>query len=206
MPKKPKPPADEPLEPKLFGYARVSTLDQNPQMQTDALVAAGVDPRDIYWEKASGANPKRHELSALLKDVREGDIVVVWKLDRLARTLKQIIDIIETLDARGVKIRSLTQPVDTSTPWGRLIIHVLAAVAEVERELIRERTRAGLKSAKERGRVGGRKAQHTLEELEAAYEAGGSFRAGAARRGMTLTGFKRALERERAKVEGQKDD
>ena len=200
MPKKPQPLPQEPGEPHLIGYARVSTVDQNPQMQIDALVKAGVDPSDIYWEKASGASRKRREFDAMMKDARDGDVVVVWKLDRLGRSLKQIIETIEKLDKRGAKIRCLTQPIDTTTPWGRLILHVLAAVAEVERELGRERTIAGLKSARERGRVSGRKPKHGLEALERAYAQGGSFRAGASllKPPMTLTGFKRALERERA--------
>jgi len=186
-------------EPHLIGYARVSTADQNPQMQIDALIKAGVDPRDIYWEKASGASAKRREFAAMMKDAREGDIVVVWKLDRLGRSLRQIIDTISELDRKGAKIRSLTQPIDTSTPWGRLILHVLAAVAEVERELGRERTIAGLRSAEAQGRKGGRKPTHTLEQLEEAAPYG--IREGAKRLGLTPTGFSKALERERARKE-----
>lgn len=198
-----KPPVQptEAENPHLIGYWRVSTADQNPQLQIDALVAAGVDPRDIYGEKISGgiaSLKKRREFRHMMLDASQGDIVVVWKLDRLGRSLKQILDTVAELDRRGARLRVLTQPIDTSTPWGRMIMHVLGAVAEVERELAKERSRAGLAAARARGRVGGRKPQHTLAQLEEAAELG--TRPGARHLGMTVAGFVKALERERARA------
>lgn len=138
------------------GYARVSTRDQDYTMQAEALTAAGCEK--IFEETASGAQKDRPELAKAISYLRKGDVLVVWKLDRLARSLKQLIDTVEDLEHCGIGFVSLTESIDTTTPGGRLIFHVFGALAEFERELIRERTNAGLKSAKERGvKLGRRK-------------------------------------------------
>jgi DNA invertase Pin-like site-specific DNA recombinase len=138
----------------LIGYARVSTQDQNPQLQLDALQAAGCER--VFVEKASGAQRDRPELLAALDYMRQGDALVVWKLDRLARSLKQLIETVEDLEARGIGFRSLTEAIDTTSAGGKLVFHIFAALAEFERGIIRERTRAGLDAARARGKVGGR--------------------------------------------------
>lgn len=138
----------------LVGYARVSTQDQNPAMQLDALKAANCER--VFVEKASGALRERPELKAALAYLRAGDTLVVWKLDRLARTLKQLVETVEGLAARDIGLRSLTEAIDTTTAGGRLIFHVFCALAEFERSVIRERTKAGLDAARTRGRHGGR--------------------------------------------------
>jgi len=136
------------------GYARVSTQDQRPELQLDALEAAGCEK--VFEEKASGAQRERPQLIAALDYLRAGDTLVVWKLDRLARSLKQLIETVELLESKGIGFRSLTESIDTTTPGGRLIFHIFASLAEFERNIIRERTTAGLNAARERGRVGGR--------------------------------------------------
>ena len=137
-----------------IGYARVSTQDQDPALQLDALQQAGCEK--IFTEKASGAQRDRPELKAALDYLRSGDTLVVWKLDRLARSLRQLIDTVESLDARQIGFRSLTEAIDTTTPGGKLIFHIFGALAEFERSIIRERTNAGLASARARGKLGGR--------------------------------------------------
>ena len=138
----------------LVGYARVSTLDQKPTLQIDALKAAGCTR--IFIEKASGAQRERPELSAALDYIRQGDTLVVWKLDRLARSMRQLIETVEDLQSCGIELRSLTESIDTATPGGRLVFHIFGALAEFERAVIRERTSAGLQAARERGKKGGR--------------------------------------------------
>lgn len=138
----------------LIGYARVSTQDQTPELQLDALRRVGCEK--IFTEKASGSQRDRPELKAALEYVRSGDTLVVWKLDRLARSLKQLIETIEQLKERDIDFRSLTEAIDTATPGGRLTFHIFAALAEFERSLIQERTQAGLASARARGKKGGR--------------------------------------------------
>ncbi|BCX90000.1 hypothetical protein MIN45_PP14 (plasmid) [Methylomarinovum tepidoasis] len=150
----------------LIGYARVSTQDQNPALQTDALKAAGCGR--IFIEKASGAQRDRPQLQAALDYLREGDVLVVWKLDRLARSLKQLIETVEELEKRGIGFRSLTENIDTTTPGGRLVFHIFGALAEFERSIIRERTRAGLEAARARGRKGGRPPALTDKDLQKA--------------------------------------
>jgi DNA invertase Pin-like site-specific DNA recombinase len=150
----------------LVGYARVSTLDQNPALQIDALRGAGCER--LFVEKASGASRDRPELKGALDYVREGDTLVVWKLDRLARSLKQLIETVAMLEARGIGLRSLTESIDTTTAGGRLIFHIFGALAEFERTVIRERTKAGLSAARARGRVGGRPAKLSVDDLKAA--------------------------------------
>lgn len=150
----------------MIGYARVSTQEQNTALQIEALEAAGCSK--IFTEKASGAQRERLQLRAALEYMRGGDTLVVWKLDRLARSLKQLIETVEDLDARGIGLRSLTEAIDTATAGGKLIFHVFAALAEFERSIIRERTMAGLASARARGKLGGRPPALSEEDLQAA--------------------------------------
>jgi DNA invertase Pin-like site-specific DNA recombinase len=150
----------------LVGYARVSTQDQDLALQLDALAAAGCER--VFTEKASGAQRERPQLRAALDYMRAGDALVVWKLDRLARSLKQLIETVEALGGRGVGLRSLTEAIDTTTPGGRLILHIFASLAEFERSVIRERTRAGLQAARARGRTGGRPPALTAADRTAA--------------------------------------
>ena len=138
----------------FVGYARVSTRDQNPASQIDALNAAGCDR--VFMEKASGANRDRPELKAALDYIRAGDTLIVWKLDRLARSVRQLVETAEELAQREIGLKVLTQQIDTTTPGGRLVFHVFAAVAEFERELMLERTYAGLATARAANRRGGR--------------------------------------------------
>jgi len=147
----------------LIGYARVSTLDQNPQMQIDALEAAGCEK--IFTEKLSGAQKDRPKLNAALEYMREGDTLVVWKLSRLARSMRQIISTAQILDQRRITLKVLTQNIDTSTPEGRLFFHVTAAFDEFQRDLIVENTRAGINAARKRGRVGGRPPSMTEDKI-----------------------------------------
>jgi DNA invertase Pin-like site-specific DNA recombinase len=150
----------------LVGYARVSTLDQNPALQIDALKGVGCER--IFTEKASGAQRDRPELKAALTYVRAGDTLVVWKLDRLARSMRQLIETVEDLQSRGIELRSLTESIDTATPGGRLVFHIFGALAEFERAVIRERTNAGLQAARERGKQGGRPRRLGPKDLAAA--------------------------------------
>lgn len=150
----------------LVGYARVSTQDQNPALQLDALKAAGCER--VFVEKATGAQRDRPELKAALDYIRAGDALVVWKLDRLARSLPQLIETVAVMEQRGVGLRSLTEAIDTTTAGGRLIFHVFGALAEFERAVIRERTRAGLDAARARGKIGGRPRKLTDADIRAA--------------------------------------
>ena len=138
----------------LIGYARVSTSDQNLELQLDALKQAGC--RRVFEDTASGANKARSQLREALAFLRPGDTLVVWKLDRLARSLQQLIETIEGLHKRRCGFRSVTEAIDTTTPGGRLVFHIFGALAEFERGIIRERTLAGLEAARSRGRKGGR--------------------------------------------------
>ena len=140
-----------------LGYARVSTVDQNLDLQIDALIASGVEKRNIYSDIISGAKFERPELIKLLDYLKEGDVLVVWRLDRLGRSMKDIITKVSYLKEKGVKLKSLTENIDTTTASGELILNILASLAEYERTLIVERTQAGLKAARARGKVGGRK-------------------------------------------------
>lgn len=137
-----------------LGYARVSTQDQNLALQLDALKIAGCDK--VYQEKVSGATADRPELGKLLDIIREGDTLVIWKLDRLGRSLAHLIKLVADLEQRQVGLLSLNDPVDTTTAQGRLVFRIFASLAEFEREVIRERTLAGLASARRRGQLLGR--------------------------------------------------
>lgn len=139
----------------IIGYARVSTNDQNPELQVDALKKAGAE--QIFQEKFTGTLRERPELSQVLRTLRKGDILIVWKLDRLARSLKDLVEIVQDLQDRGIGFKSLTESIDTTSSGGRLVFHIFGALAEFERDLIRERTMAGLQAARARGRKGGRK-------------------------------------------------
>lgn len=152
----------------LLGYARVSTRDQNPDLQLDALQGAGCSR--IYTDKASGALDARPELDRLMDQLRKGDTLVVWKLDRLGRSMRHLVDVVTGLKERGVEFRSLQESIDTSTATGELVFHIFCALAQFERSLILERTRAGLDAARARGKKGGRKAVMTPAKLTIARQ------------------------------------
>jgi DNA invertase Pin-like site-specific DNA recombinase len=137
-----------------IGYARVSTKDQSLNLQKDALEKAGC--KKIYSEQVSGAKIERKKLDEMIKQVRKGDIIVVWKLDRLGRSLRDLVNLISKFQEMEVGFKSLQDSIDTTTPAGKLTFHLFAALAEFERDIISERTKAGLKSARARGRLGGR--------------------------------------------------
>lgn len=139
-----------------IGYARVSTRDQNLDLQIDALKKAGCDDTYIYKEEISGASRERPELKKVLEHLRAEDVVVVWKLDRLGRSLADLVHLVNEIQGKGAGLQSLHDNIDTTTPQGKLTFHIFAAIAEFEREIIRERTNAGLASARARGRKGGR--------------------------------------------------
>jgi len=145
------------------GYARVSTLDQDTGLQLDALSAAGC--AKVFEDHASGARTDRAGLRQALDYVRDGDMLIVWKLDRLGRSLQHLIETVATLEKRGVGFRSITEAIDTTTPGGRLVFHLFGALGQFEKDLIQERTRAGLAAAAARGRKGGRKPVITVEKL-----------------------------------------
>lgn len=138
----------------LIGYARVSTSDQDPALQLDALATAGC--ARVFVEEASGAKADRPELARAVDYARPGDVLTVWRLDRLGRSLPHLVETVGTLEARGVGFKSLTEAIDTTSPTGRLLFHLMAAIGQFERDLIRERTHAGLAAARARGRIGGR--------------------------------------------------
>jgi DNA invertase Pin-like site-specific DNA recombinase len=186
----------------LVGYARVSTLDQNPDLQLDALRAAGCTR--VFTEKVSGAKEDRPQLAAALDFMRPGDTLVVWKLDRLARSMKQLIGLVEELQARGIGFRSLTETLDTTTAAGELVFHVFGALAQFERSIIRERTNAGLKAALARGRKGGRRPKVKDEDIRAALallrDPEISVRKAAARLGLSVSTLYRHAPSLRSRV------
>ena len=149
-----------------IGYARVSTQDQNLDLQNDALKAAGCE--NIYTDKMSGAKTERPGLEKIMSFIRKGDPLVVWKLDRLGRSLKHLIQVMNQLEERGIYFKSVQESLDTSTPGGKLIFHVFGALAEFERDIIRERTMAGLAAARARGRKGGRPRKLSKKQVEMA--------------------------------------
>ena len=149
-----------------IGYARVSTQEQNLDLQLDALKAAGCEK--IYTDKVSGSKTSRPGLDNILQYIRKGDTLVVWKLDRLGRSLQHLITLMTNLHDRGIYFRSLQESLDTSTPGGKLIFHVFGALAEFERDIIRERTKAGLAAARARGRKGGRPRKLSASQVEMA--------------------------------------
>lgn len=159
-----------------IGYARVSTRDQDLSLQLDALKVAGCTK--VFQEKVTGSKKKRPELEKMLEQLRPGDIVVIWKLDRLARSTKDLIDLVNQIQERKAELQSLTEKIDTTTATGKLVFHLFAALAEFEKDIIRERTQAGLVAARARGRNGGRpkglskKAQQTAIIAETLYQEG----------------------------------
>lgn len=150
----------------LLGYARVSTDDQTDALQLDALKAAGCER--TFSDRASGASADRPALKDAISHARHGDTLVVWRLDRLGRSLPHLIETVKSLETAGIGFRSLTEHLDTTTPNGRLIFHLFGALAEFERELTRERTKAGLAAARARGRKGGRPAKLNAERIRIA--------------------------------------
>ena len=150
----------------LIGYARVSTQDQHLDLQRAALTQAGC--QKVFEDQASGTRAERTGLARAREVLREGDTLVVWKLDRLGRSVKQLIDLLGELQQQGVQFRSLTDAIDTGTPSGRFFFHVMASLAEMERDLIVERTRAGLETARQLGRKGGRKPKMTDSKIASA--------------------------------------
>ena len=162
--------------PYKVGYARVSTAQQSPQLQIDALQSAGC--QKIYQEMASGAKAQRPQLEQMLAQLRSGDVLVVWKLDRLGRSLTHLVQLVNQLLEQDVGLQSLNDPIDTTSAQGRLMFNIFASLAEFERELIGERTQAGLKSARARGRSGGRpkglseQAKLTAAAAESLYQEG----------------------------------
>ena len=150
----------------FVGYARVSTLDQNPELQLDALKAIGCGK--MFVERALGAKEERPQLLAALEYLRPGDTLVVWKLDRLARSMKQLIETVDELKAREIGFRSLTEAIDTMTAAGELFFHIFGALAQFERSIIRERTNAGIKAALARGRKRGRRTKVKPDDIKAA--------------------------------------
>lgn len=150
----------------LIGYARVSTQDQNLELQREALTKAGC--QKVFEDKVSGTRVDRPGLTKAQEILREGDTLVVWKLDRLGRSVKHLVDLIGELHKQGIQFKSLTDAIDTCTPSGRFFFHVMASLSEMERELIIERTRAGLDVARQLGRKGGRKPKMTGSKIESA--------------------------------------
>ncbi len=150
----------------LLGYARVSTLEQNPDLQDDELTAAGC--WKVWTDHGSGALDRRPQLDAVLEQLRPGDTLVVWRLDRLGRSLRHLIEVVTGLDERGVGFRSLRESIDTTTAGGRLVFHLFGALAQFEREITRDRTVAGLTAARARGRVGGRPSKLSVEQVRQA--------------------------------------
>src|SRR3954462_2586951 len=166
----------------LIGYARVSTKDQETATQVAALKAAGCEP--IYREKASGGRWDRPELHRLLDHLRKGDVLVVWKLDRLSRSLRDVLTLMEQLREAGAGFRSLTEAIDTTTPAGRMMMQMVGAFAEFERAMLRERTKAGLDAARQDGRIGGRRPKLSPQqqaEIRKIVAKGGKTAADAAR-------------------------
>lgn len=149
-----------------IGYARVSTSDQNSALQVDALTKEGCER--IYEESATGASKERPELRRCLDALREGDTLLVWRFDRLGRSLKDLVEIVSDLEKKKIGFRSLTEAIDTTTAGGKLVFHIFGALAEFERELIKERTKAGLAAARARGRKGGRKRKMSKSDVRRA--------------------------------------
>ena len=149
-----------------YGYARVSTDDQNPAMQLAALRKAGCNPRNIFTDEITGAILKRPALARCLKTLKHGDTLIVWKLDRLGRSVRDLIHLLDGFKEQGIKFRSLTEAIDTDTPTGRAMWQMIGVLAELERSLIGERTRAGAKAARKRGVKFGRKPTVTPDRLD----------------------------------------
>jgi len=156
---------------KVYGYARVSTQDQSLDLQLDALKKHGVADEDIFQEKMTGKRKDRPELEKLLdkNNLREGDTIVVYKLDRISRSTKHLIELVEEFELRGVNFVSINDQIDTTTPMGKFFFRMMASIAELERDIISDRTKAGLEAARARGRVGGRPSKKK-EKIETAFK------------------------------------
>ena len=152
----------------LIGYARISTTEQNLDLQKDALLKVGCNK--IFTDTASGAKTERIGLDEALTHLREGDTLIVWRLDRLGRSLKHLIETVTKLNEQGIGFRSITESIDTTTSGGKLIFHIFGALAEFERNLIQERTQAGLTAARARGRKGGRPIKFTAQKIQLAKD------------------------------------
>jgi len=152
----------------LIGYARVSRTDQNLDMQIAALVDAGCDPDNIYSEHVSGAKTHRKEFMNCMRYLREGDTLVIWKIDRLSRSFRELFTITDMLQERKIELMIVTQKIDTNTPMGKFMFNLLGIMAEFERDMIIERTYAGLKVAREKGRIGDAPRKHTQQQIDAA--------------------------------------
>lgn len=159
-----------------IGYARVSTKEQKFDLQADALHKAGC--KKIYKEIVSGARSERQVLNNLLQNIRSGDVLVIWKLDRLGRSLKHLIELVNALMEKDIGLQSINDPIDTTTAQGRLIFNIFASLAEFERDLIQERTHAGLSAARARGKMGGRPKGLTQEAEATSYAAATLYREG----------------------------
>jgi len=164
----------------MIGYARVSTSDQNNQRQIDELVKYGVAPEDIFEDKQSGKTLDRLAWKACFRDLQRGDLLVIYSLDRLGLNLGDLIEVEKQLYEKGVRLKVIAQDIDTTNASGRMIFHILGALAQWEREWNWERTRHGLASARERGRIGGQASDYTDEEIKAALKKAGTDK-GAAR-------------------------
>ena len=152
----------------LVGYARTSTAEQNIGLQLSSLMEAGCEK--LYQDQISGTKINRPGLAMALEVLRKDDTLVVWKLDRLGRTVKGLIDLVNQLQQKGIHFKSITDNVDTTTPSGRFFFHMMASLAQMERELIAERTKAGLAAAKAQGRIGGRKRKMTQSKIDSAKQ------------------------------------
>lgn len=164
----------------MIGYARVSMSDQNNQRQLDELIRFGVAPEDIFQDKASGKTADRPAWKACFRDLQKGDWLIIWSLDRLGRKLSDLIEIEQALYDKGVKLKVISQPIDTSYSGGRMLFHIIGSLAQWERENNWERTQHGLNQAKARGKVGGQASPYSDELIrDALKQAGGSVRAAA---------------------------
>jgi DNA invertase Pin-like site-specific DNA recombinase len=153
-----------------FGYVRTSTDQQNMELQIEALKAAGVDDRNIYSDKMSGSKRERPQLNNLLEKLRGGDTLVIWKFDRLARSMYDLLAITDSLNEKGVQFKSITEDIDTNSPMGKFAFHLLGALGQFERELIKERINAGIANARAKGKHMGRPRTLTEEQIKVARE------------------------------------
>lgn len=187
----------------LVGYARVSTQDQKRELQRDALKEAKCER--VFEDKMNGAKAARPGLTEALAFMRPGDTLVIWKLSRLGRSMKQLIETVQAMQDRGVVLKSLNESIDTRTPTGKLLFHIVAAFAPFEREIIRERVKAGISQAKARGKVMGRSrtVAKQVEEIYALYQAGVSQAKIARRLAVGRTSVRRLLAPVRTKASGQ---
>jgi DNA invertase Pin-like site-specific DNA recombinase len=176
-----------------IGYARVSTTDQSTDLQVDALTVAGA--ARIFADHASGATTDRPALTSCLEYLNPGDTLLVWRIDRLGRSITDLIKLVSDLSDRDIQLRSLTEAIDTSTPGGELVFHIFAALAQMERRLLSERTRAGLAAARARGHVGGRPTVMTVEKVEAMHAGGATYTVISAALNVGRSTVRRALEK-----------